>query len=95
VPQDKSVVAALVLTFLFGPLGLLYVSVVGALILLAVGILLFFFTLGLVVFPVWIAAMIWAAVEATNQHSRYQAWLVDRTPPFSGLVAPGTPYAQA
>jgi hypothetical protein len=27
---------------------------------------------------IWPASMIWAALSASNQHSRYQAWLAGR-----------------
>ena len=64
----KSMAAGLILTFLFGPLGLFYASIAGgfllsilALIFLIIGVLTF--GLGLFVMPVvWVAAMIWAAV---------------------------------
>src|SRR5437773_100143 len=73
-PVDKSVGAALVLTFLFGPLGLFYCSIAGALIMigvdvvvavlavvtLGVGAVLFFFT--------WAVTMIWAAMSASKAH---------------------------
>jgi hypothetical protein len=75
-PKDKSVGAALVLTFLFGPLGLLYVTVAGGLILLAAAIVLGILTLGVADIPIWIASMIWGAIGASNRHSEYQAWLV-------------------
>jgi hypothetical protein len=40
VPKDKSVGAALVLTFLFGPFGLLYSSILGGLVMLAAALVL-------------------------------------------------------
>ena len=74
---------ALLLTFLFGPLGLLYVSVWGAVLLFLLGLIVGVLTLGIgliVIGPavIWPASMIWAAVGASNKHSRYQAWLVSR-----------------
>jgi hypothetical protein len=27
---------------------------------------------------VWLVSMIWAALAASNQHSKYQAWLAGR-----------------
>jgi hypothetical protein len=64
----KNMAAGLILTFLFGPLGLFYASITGgillsilALVFLVIGVVTF--GLGLVVMPVvWMAAMIWAAV---------------------------------
>lgn len=74
-PKDKSVGAALVLTFLFGPLGLLYASVVGGLVMILTAVLVAVLTLGLGLLLVWPVTMIWGAIAASNQHSRYQAWL--------------------
>ena len=71
-----SVGAALVLTFLFGPLGLLYVTVAGGLILSTVAVVLIVSTLGLAATPVWAASMIWGAIGASSRHGHYQAWLV-------------------
>lgn len=71
-PQ-KSMAVALILTFLFGPLGLFYASVTGGIVLLLAGMLTLvasFFTFGLasVFFPViWIASMIWAALAAAGK----------------------------
>ena len=73
--KDKSVGAALVLTFLFGPLGLLYVSILGGIIFLILSLVAAIFTLGLSLLISWPISMIWAAIAASNQHSRYQAWL--------------------
>jgi len=75
VAPRKSVGVALVLTFFFGPFGMFYSTVSGALIML--GILVFggfiagVVTLGLawlVWWPmVWLASMIWGGVAAGNQ----------------------------
>ena len=78
VVKDKSVGAALVLTFFFGPLGLLYVSVLGAILLTILAIIVAVLTLGLGLIFIWPTSMIWAALSASNQHSRYQAWLAGR-----------------
>ena len=82
-PADKSVGAALVLTFFLGPLGLLYVSVAGGLVLLACSIVFAMFTaltLGLAIPLLWCTwqaiPMIWGAVAASKQHAEYQTWLV-------------------
>lgn len=66
--QRKSMLAALVLTFLFGPIGLLYASIKGAvvtgiafIILLILSVISFGILAFLMPLP-WIASMIWAAV---------------------------------
>ena len=73
-PQ-KSVGVAFVLTWFFGPLGMLYSTVSGALIMLGVLFIGSFF-IGLVTFGlglivlwplVWVASIIWGCVAAANQ----------------------------
>lgn len=80
VVKDKSVGAALVLTFLFGPLGLFYVGalpgLIGLFVLIPVGVIGGFITFGVIGVIVWFVSMVWGAVAASNKHSRYQAWLV-------------------
>jgi hypothetical protein len=71
----KSVGLAFLLTFFFGPLGMLYSTVSGALVMLAVMIIGGFFVaivtfgLGLLLFwPLaWAASIIWGCVAAGNQ----------------------------
>jgi hypothetical protein len=76
--KDKSVGAALVLTFFFGPLGLLYASVLGAALLFVIGVIVGVLTLGLGLVFIWPVSMIWGALAASSKHSRYQAWLVNQ-----------------
>ncbi len=76
--KDKSVGAALVLTFFFGPIGLLYASVLGAFVLFVLGVIVGIATLGVGDIFIWAACMVWGAVAASNKHSRYQAWLVNQ-----------------
>jgi len=68
VAPKKSMPVALILTFLFGPLGLLYASVPGALILLALTIVIGLLTLGIGFLVGWVASMIWAFI-AVNKHN--------------------------
>jgi hypothetical protein len=85
-PKDKSVGAALVLTFFFGPLGLLYTVAWWAAVLMLVGaVITGLLTFGIGAGAFWAASMIWGAVAASNKHSRYFAWLA--TQPQT-LVAP-------
>ena len=75
VPPTKSVGIALLLTFLFGPFGMFYSTVSGAVIMLGVlfvgGLLVGIFTFGLawIVWGplVWFASMIWGAMAAADQ----------------------------
>lgn len=69
VKSNKSVGVALLLTFLFGPLGLLYASVSGGIIMLIISVFVAIFTLGFGVLITWPICMIWAAVAVNNQNN--------------------------
>lgn len=64
-PQKSAALAAL-LAFLFGPLGMLYSTVTGALVLFAVNLILVLPTFGLIVLVTWPAGIVWAAIAASN-----------------------------
>jgi hypothetical protein len=72
--KDKSVALALALTFFFGPLGLFYVSVWGALALIVIAAAGVVPTLGFVLVFVWPASMLWAAIAASTQHGEFARW---------------------
>jgi hypothetical protein len=73
-PADRSVGVALVLTFLFGPLGLLYATVAGGLVLTVIALVVGLFTVGFGLFVIWPISMIWGAVTAGRKHQAYEAW---------------------
>lgn len=77
-PTDKSVAAALVLTFLFGPLGLLYVSIVGGVVMFLVAVVVAIFTLGIGLLLIWPIVMVWSAVVAGQQHQKFEEWRIRR-----------------
>jgi hypothetical protein len=66
--QRKSLAAALILAFFFGPFGLLYATVPGGLIMLGVALVVGLVTFGLALPFVWIGSMVWAAI-AVDQHN--------------------------
>ncbi len=76
--QNKSMAAALILTFFFGPLGLFYVSILGGIIMTSatcVSLLLAVLSFGILSFLVpilWAISMIWAALgtDAANKAAR-------------------------
>lgn len=78
VAPQKSMGTALLLAFFFGPLGLLYASVAGGIIMLVVTIILMIFTLGLSLFITWPVCVIWAAI-AVNKYREEQAHLAQQT----------------
>ncbi len=63
---SKSVVLALILTFFFGPFGMLYSTIAGGLIMLVLAGLVGFFTAGFGLFFVWPVQMLWAGISASN-----------------------------
>jgi hypothetical protein len=67
--QQKSVGVSLLLTFLFGPLGMFYSTVSGAVIMLIVSIVLAAFTLGISIFITWPICMIWGAVAVNSYNT--------------------------
>jgi hypothetical protein len=70
VKSTKSVGVAILLSFLFGPLGMLYSTIAGGLIMLAVNLFAFIFTAGIGLFLTWPIGIVWAAVAASNQNKR-------------------------
>ncbi|MEP7171441.1 MAG: hypothetical protein ABI855_18875 [Bacteroidota bacterium] len=66
VNAPKSVAMAIILTFIFGPLGLLYSSIKGGIIMFFVTFIIGFFTLGFGLLLTWPLCIIWAAVAARN-----------------------------
>ena len=69
VKSTKSVGVAILLSFLFGPLGMLYSTVVGALVMFVLSLLALFITAGLGLFILWPIGIVWAAVAANNYNN--------------------------
>ncbi len=65
-PQRKSVLLSLVLTFFFGPFGMLYSTLVGAIVMLVLYVVLGIPTLGWAIAVLHPIAMIWGAVAANR-----------------------------
>lgn len=70
VNETKSVGIAILLTALFGPLGMLYSTVPGALIMIMVSIVLGFFTLGFSLLLTWPLSIVWGAMAASAHNQR-------------------------
>ncbi|MCR5175580.1 MAG: zinc ribbon domain-containing protein [Anaerovibrio sp.] len=62
-PARKNMVVAMLLSFLFGPLGMLYTNVKHAAILIVIAIVGGVLTGGLVGLPCWIASMVWTYID--------------------------------
>ena len=66
----KSVGASLLLTILFGPLGMFYSTVIGAVIMLVLYIVIGILTLGLGLIVLHPIAMIWGAIAVSTQNKK-------------------------
>jgi len=66
VKAEKSMGVTILLTFLFGPLGMLYSTVTGAIVMLVVNVLIAILTLGFGLVFTWPICIIWAAVATSN-----------------------------
>jgi hypothetical protein len=70
VGKVKSVGTAFLLAFLFGPLGLLYATVPGGILMFFAGLVLFFILPIVGAFVAWIVCIIWAVVAANHANDR-------------------------
>ncbi|HMC99264.1 MAG TPA: hypothetical protein VKH37_03895 [Ferruginibacter sp.] len=70
--KAKSVGAAFVLAFFFGPLGLLYASVLGGIIMFVVGLILFFLIPVVGYIIAWVGCLIWAVVAANAANAKFR-----------------------
>lgn len=66
VNRGKSTGTAFLLTFLFGPLGLMYVTPLGGILMFFLTIIFGFITLGLGFFIGWLGSILWAVIAAGN-----------------------------
>lgn len=71
--NQKSMGVAIVLTILFGPLGLFYASVVGGAIMIVLSLVLGLITFGFAIFLIWPACVIWAAIAVNKENAKFAA----------------------
>lgn len=90
VGNHKSVAGAVLLALFFGPLGMIYSTVVGALVMLVVNILVAIVTLGLGLILTLPICAIWAGIAASN-HNKQLNLAAHAAVPF----ATGTPASPA
>ena len=64
VASTKSVLLSLILTFFLGPLGMLYSTIWGAIVMIVLSVPAFIITLGHAAFLIWPISMIWGAWAA-------------------------------
>jgi hypothetical protein len=66
IKQEKSIGLAMLLAFLFGPLGLLYVSIVGGILMLIISIVVAILTFGLGLLITWPLCIVWGGLAAAR-----------------------------
>jgi hypothetical protein len=89
----KSVVGAVLLAFFFGPLGMLYATVPGAIVMFFVNIIVAIPTLGLGLFVTFPIGVIWAGLAADSQNKRIQGISAQQvtTAPAAEPLTPAAP----
>ncbi len=70
VQSKKSMGVALILTFLFGPLGMLYSTVVGGLIMMVLTPVVTIMTLGIGALIMWPIQLIWAGIAVSSSNKK-------------------------
>lgn len=70
VSSTKNVGIAIILTVLFGPLGMLYSTITGGIVMFVISLIVGILTLGLGLIVTWPICIIWAAVAANNYNKR-------------------------
>ena len=68
--STKNPGVAILLTILFGPIGMLYSTIAGALIMSIASLAAIFLTAGLGLLLVWPVSIIWAGVAASSFNRR-------------------------
>jgi len=66
----KSTMVAVILAFLFGPLGMMYATVSGGVIMLIISLVVGIVTLGFGLLFTWPVCVIWAALAADKQNKK-------------------------
>ena len=66
VTSTKSIIVSIILTFIFGPLGMLYSTVTGGIVMLIISIIIGIITLGIGLIITWPICIIWGAIAANN-----------------------------
>lgn len=82
----KNVGTSLILTILLGPLGMLYSTVLGSIIMLIVSIPVAIFTLGFGLLLVWPICVIWGAMAVSSSNKKMLAGAATASAPAEQAV---------
>lgn len=69
VKTSKSMGVTILLTILFGPLGMLYSTILGGVIMIIISLLVGIFTMGFGLIFTWPICIIWAAIATSNYNN--------------------------
>lgn len=70
VKSTKNVGIAILLTFIFGPLGMLYSTIPGAIVMGIISLVVGFLTGGVGLLVTWPICILWAAISAHTHNNR-------------------------
>ncbi len=73
VGEKKNMTIAILLSFFFGPLGMIYASISGAIWCFLISGVAAFFTMGLGLLVTWPLQLIWTAVAVNKHNTRIAA----------------------
>lgn len=68
--STKSMGISIALTLFFGPLGMFYSTITGAIVMIIVDIIVGIITLGIGLLVTWIIQVIWAAVATSSYNKK-------------------------
>ena len=69
----KSVGIAIILTFLFGPLGMFYSTITGAIVMMVISAVVGVLTVGFGLLLTWPVCIIWGAIAASSHNKKLMA----------------------
>lgn len=70
IASTKSVGVAIALAIFFGPLGMFYSTIAGAIVMFVVNVLALLLTAGLGLIVTWPIGIVWAAMAASSHNKR-------------------------
>ena len=73
VTSTKNMGVSILLTVIFGPLGMLYSTIPGAIVMIIVSVIVGILTVGLGLIITWPICIIWAAIATSNYNKKLAA----------------------
>jgi len=73
VVSPKNVGISIILTILFGPLGMFYSTVLGAIVMIVISVIVAILTVGFGLILTWPVCVIWGALAASSHNKKLMA----------------------